>query len=43
MPKALEKLVKKLEAKGKSKSSSYAIATTVLQKKGVLKKKRKNG
>lgn len=38
MPKVLEKLVTKLERKGKSKSSAYAIATSALQKQGKLKK-----
>lgn len=38
MPKILEDYVKGLEKSGKSKSSAYAIATSVLQKKGVLKK-----
>lgn len=37
MPKILENLVKKLESQGKSTSSAYAIATSVLQKRGVLK------
>jgi hypothetical protein len=41
MPKALEKLARKLRKTGKSKSSSYAIATSALQKKGKMKKKRK--
>jgi len=38
MPKILERLVSQLQAKGKSKSSAYAIATSVLQKSGNLKK-----
>lgn len=38
MPAILEKLVNKLRAKGKSKSSAYAIATSALQKSGNLKK-----
>ena len=38
MPKILERLVKQLEDKGKDKSSAYAIATSVLQKSGNLKK-----
>lgn len=38
MPKILERLVGQLQAKGKSKSSAYAIATSVLQKSGNLKK-----
>ena len=38
MPKILERLVGQLEDKGKSKSSAFAIATSQLQKSGVLKK-----
>jgi len=38
MPKILERLVSQLQAKGKSKSSAYAIATAALQKSGNLKK-----
>ena len=38
MPKVLEDLVTKLQKQGKSKSSAYAIATSALQKRGVLKK-----
>lgn len=38
MPAILERLVKQLRAKGKSKSSAFAIATSVLQKSGNLKK-----
>lgn len=38
MPKILERLVSQLQAKGKSKSSAYAIATSSLQKSGNLKK-----
>lgn len=38
MPKILERLVSQLRAKGKSKSSAYAIATSTLQKSGNLKK-----
>ena len=41
MPKILEQAVKKIMAKGKSKSQAYAIATSALQKSGKLKKKRK--
>ena len=37
MPKILERLVSQLEAKGKSKKSAYAIATSTLQKSGSLK------
>jgi hypothetical protein len=37
MPKILERLVSQLQAKGKSKSSAFAIATSQLQKHGVLK------
>jgi hypothetical protein len=38
MPAILERLVSQLQAKGKSKSSAFAIATSVLQKSGDLKK-----
>lgn len=38
MPAILERLVKQLQAKGKSKSSAFAIATSALQKSGNLKK-----
>lgn len=38
MPAILERLVSQLRAKGKSKSSAYAIATSALQKSGNLKK-----
>ena len=38
MPKILERLVSQLKAKGKSASAAYAIATSVLQKSGNLKK-----
>lgn len=38
MPAILERLVSQLQAKGYSKSSSYAIATKSLQKSGNLKK-----
>lgn len=37
MPKILERLVSQLRAKGKSKSSAYAIATKALQRSGNLK------
>ena len=37
MPAILERLVSQLVAKGKSKSSAYAIATSQLQKHGELK------
>lgn len=37
MPAILERLVKQLRAKGYSKSSSYAIATSSLQRSGNLK------
>ena len=40
MPKALEDCVKKLVAKGKSKSSAFAICTASLQKAGKMKKKK---
>ena len=38
MPAILERLVSQLQAKGKSKSSAFAIATAALQKSGNLKK-----
>lgn len=38
MPKILDRLVGQLQAKGKSKSAAYAIATSALQKSGNLKK-----
>ncbi len=38
MPAILDRLVKQLIAKGKSKSAAYAIATKSLQKAGNLKK-----
>lgn len=38
MPAILERLVSQLQAKGYSKSSSFAIATSKLQKAGDLKK-----
>ena len=38
MPAILEKYVKGLMKKGKSKSSAFAIATATLQNKGILKK-----
>jgi len=37
MPKILERLVSQLQAKGKSKSQAFAIATSQLQKSGNLK------
>jgi hypothetical protein len=37
MPKILERLVSQLQAKGKSRSSAYAIATSSLQRAGDLK------
>jgi hypothetical protein len=37
MPKVLENLVSKLQGKGMDKSKAYAIATSQLQKRGVLK------
>jgi hypothetical protein len=37
LPAILEKLVKKLEAKGTKTSSAWAIATSALQKQGKLK------
>ena len=38
MPAILERLVSQLQAKGHSKQSAYAIATSTLQKSGSLKK-----
>ena len=38
MPAILERLVNQLMAKGKTKSSAYAIATATLQRAGDLKK-----
>ena len=38
MPAILERLVSQLQAKGKSKSSAFAIATAALQKSGNLKR-----
>lgn len=38
MPAILDRLVKQLMAKGKSKSSAFAIATSTLQRSGNLKK-----
>lgn len=38
MPAILDRLVKQLKAKGKSTSSAFAIATSVLQRSGNLKK-----
>jgi hypothetical protein len=38
MPAILEKYVKGLTKKGYSKSKSFAIATALLQKKGILRK-----
>lgn len=38
MPKILERLVSQLQAKGKSKSSAFAIATASLQRAGDLQK-----
>jgi hypothetical protein len=37
MPKILERLARQLQAKGHSKSSSFAIGTKALQKSGNLK------
>jgi hypothetical protein len=37
MPAILERLVSQLQAKGKSKSSAFAIATAALQRSGNLK------
>ena len=38
MPQILERLVSQLMAKGKPKAQAYAIATSTLQKSGVLDK-----
>ena len=38
MPAILDRLVKQLQAKGKSKKAAYAIATATLQKSGNLKR-----
>lgn len=38
MPKALERLVRKIRAKGMPEQSAWAIATDRLQRSGVLKK-----
>ena len=38
MPAILDRLVKQLRAKGKSKDAAFAIATSALQKSGNLKK-----
>jgi hypothetical protein len=38
VPAILERLVSQLRAKGKSKSSAFAIATAALQRSGNLKK-----
>jgi hypothetical protein len=38
MPAILERLVSQLQAKGKTKSQAFAIATSALQKSGNLKK-----
>lgn len=38
MPAILDRLVKQLKAKGKSKQAAYAIATSSLQRAGDLKK-----
>lgn len=38
MPAILERLVGQLQAKGKDKKAAYAIATSVLQRSGNLKK-----
>jgi hypothetical protein len=37
VPKILDRLVRQLEAKGKDASAAHAIATSQLQKHGVLK------
>lgn len=38
MPAILDRLVRQLRAKGKSKEAAYAIATAALQRSGNLKK-----
>lgn len=37
MPKKLEKMVKSMKREGMEPSKAYAIATSVLQKKGLMK------
>lgn len=37
MPKILDRAVRQLQAKGKDKSTAYAIATSTLQKTGSMK------
>jgi hypothetical protein len=37
MPKKLKKMVKSMEKQGMDKPKAYAIATSVLQKKGLMK------
>jgi hypothetical protein len=37
MPKKLEKMVSSMKKKGMPESRAYAIATSVLQKKGLMK------
>lgn len=38
MPKILDRLTRQLEAKGMGKSQAFAVATSQLQKHGVLKR-----
>lgn len=38
MPKILDDLEKKIEAKGKPRSNAFAIATSALQKQGKMKR-----
>lgn len=38
MPKILERFVQNLKARGYSESNAYAIATSALQKEGLMKK-----
>jgi len=38
MPRILDEAVRKIRARGKSRSSAYAIATSALQRAGDLKK-----
>jgi hypothetical protein len=41
MPKILHDLAKKMEERGYSKSKAWAIATSILQKQGKLKVKKR--
>lgn len=37
MPKKLDQMVKSMKKKGMEESKAYAIATSILQKKGLMK------